>query len=119
VSQTLVGGRGVTTSKAGSQPIVKSTCSDCKRTVLLVAIGGQKVAMDPELIAVVPRKRNGEPERMTAHRVHKELCLSYQYEADKERRRKLFGVPPPRWRTIDNTKRSRSEAKRGSRTKGM
>lgn len=136
MSRTLVGGRGSAYSRAGSAAIVKTTCSDCSRTVLLVPVGEGRVAVDPEHIAVVPR-RGGE--RMVAHRVHGDLCQQYQHEADVAARKKRWGTPPPRaafWRVVDNTrstaptKRDTAKSgrkastgtattKRGARTKGL
>lgn len=116
MSQTLVSGRGVTTSRAGTGAIVKSTCADCKRTVLIATVGGERLVMDPELIAVVPS--SAKAGRVNARRVHGELCMRYQYEADRKARR-APPLPIESYRRIDNTKRARTAAKRGARTKGM
>lgn len=125
VSQTLVGSRGVTTSRAGAAAIVKTTCGECKRTVLMVDVGdGQRVAVDPELIAVaVSRgKSQGGGQRVHARRVHGELCDRYRDEAERAARKERWTPPPMpinKYRMIDNTKRARATARRGSRTKGL
>ncbi|SRR6266568_668912 len=76
--------------------MTKNTCRDCNRTVMLVAVGGESLAVDPELIAVVPARRTshdggGQPHiRMAssqtfARRIHAEQCQGYQEAAKKKR----------------------------------
>jgi len=66
----------------------KSTCRLCDRTVHLVpGSEGTMVAVDPEMIAVVPTgRRSGDP--ITAHRVHAELCETYRNQAAAEKLRR-------------------------------
>jgi hypothetical protein len=67
----------------------KTTCRACDRTVHLVPGGepGELVAVDPELIAVVPGERTPSTrrgqvgEQIVARRVHAELCDMYQRES--------------------------------------
>lgn len=72
----------------------KSTCQACKRTVLMVPIGGELVATDPELMNVVPATHvmgdSGSSIRMgtrstPARRLHVERCEDYQNQARRER----------------------------------
>ncbi len=71
----------MSTSFASARGVNKNTCGKCSRTVYVVVIEGERVATDPELIAVVPK---GRKERILAHRVHGELCDRYRLEADKK-----------------------------------
>lgn len=75
-------------SGAGSKEI----CRRCSRTVQLVAVGGEVVAVDPEVIAVIPSGRLGEAvpvkAAMTGRRVHAELCEGYQLADQRERHRR-------------------------------
>lgn len=69
----------------------KATCQACNRTVLLVTVGGEQVATDPELINVVratQRSGSGSGPRLRmagstelARRVHAERCTDYQEQA--------------------------------------
>lgn len=74
----------------------KSTCQGCKRTILLVDIGGELTATEPELINVVPASRvtgdAGGGVRMStrvtpARQLHAALCEGYQEQAMKARLR--------------------------------
>lgn len=76
--------------------MAKATCQACNRTVLLVTIGGEQVATDPELISVIgatqrldsgdggPRLRMATATAL-ARRVHAERCEDYQNQARRER----------------------------------
>lgn len=72
--------------------MAKETCQDCKRTVLMVPVGGELVAADPEIINVIPAVHvQGDGSggvRMSARttlarRLHAERCESYR-EADRK-----------------------------------
>jgi hypothetical protein len=118
MSQTLVPGRGVSTSKAGSQPIVKTTCVKCKRTIYVHVIAGAKVATDPEHIGVATKPSKGvEARRLVAHRVHDvEMCTRYVAEAERAAERKAAKRGPiASWRRIDNTTRVRSATRSATR----
>lgn len=70
----------------------KETCRRCSRTVQLVSVNGQMVAVDPEVIAIIPSGRLGETvavkAAMTGRRIHAELCESYQLAEQREVRRR-------------------------------
>lgn len=75
--------------------MAKNTCRDCNRTIVLVRVGGELVATDPELINVVPARHvmgpSGGSVRMAesttpARRLHAEKCQEY---ADSARRARL------------------------------
>ncbi len=75
----------------------KRACVTCGRNVRIAVIDGTPIALDTELIAVVPYRRvetvDGVPvqrrlervQRVLAHRVHAELCEKYKLEAERER----------------------------------
>jgi hypothetical protein len=72
----------------------KNTCQSCNRTVMLVEIGGEMVATDPELINVVPATHvQGDGSggiRMStrttpARRIHAERCEDYQNQTRRDR----------------------------------
>lgn len=77
--------------------MAKNTCRDCNRNVVMVRIGGNLVATDPELIMVVPaRERTPSPRaeqsgivmasRQTfARRVHAERCADYKEQDRRDR----------------------------------
>lgn len=60
----------------------KTTCKDCKHTVHLVDVAGQRTAVDPELISVVSGRG-----MITARRIHAELCDVYQREMRRAKTR--------------------------------
>ena len=78
--RTLVAGAG------------KTTCGKCSRAIQMVRVGGQLVAVDPEVIAVIPSGRLGEvvqvAAQMTGRRVHAEMCTSYKLETEREQHRR-------------------------------
>jgi hypothetical protein len=76
--------------------MAKSTCQACSRTVLMINIGGQNIATDPELISVVRvTQRMGDGNDVPrlemasktdfARRLHAERCEDYQNQARRER----------------------------------
>ena len=84
---------------AASTNNAKTVCHACGRNVRTVVIDGVTVALDTEVIAVVDRAKVGrnltratisrprgsQVEKLHAHRVHAELCGTYQREAERER----------------------------------
>lgn len=62
----------------------KVVCQTCKRTTIVVTVAGERIAVDPEIISVVPY--NGNAESIPARRRHAELCPTY---ARAEELRKL------------------------------
>lgn len=69
-----------------------TVCSSCSRTVRIVPVDGKMVAVDPEVIAVVPVGRHGgtlaAASSTTGRRVHAELCETYQRDDRRQERRK-------------------------------
>lgn len=75
----------------------KSTCNRCNRNILLVRVGGDLVATDPELMSVIPatdrqpsprseQSRIEMAHRQTfARRLHAERCDSYQEQDRRDR----------------------------------
>jgi len=60
----------------------KATCADCKSTVMVVEIDGERVQLDSEVISVVQfgvSKR--DLARQPARQIHAETCLRHQKEA--------------------------------------
>lgn len=70
----------------------KSICGKCSHPVQMVRVEGKRVAVDPEVIAVVPSGRLGEavPARatMTGRRIHAELCEGYRIADSKAKIRR-------------------------------
>lgn len=68
-----------------------STCASCSRTVRLVRLDGQVVAVDPEVIAIVPAGAHGGALASTSvvngRRLHSGLCETYQRDARREKTR--------------------------------
>lgn len=76
--------------------MAKSICQSCKRNVMLVSIGGESTAFEPELIKVVRATSRQDPSAdgpriyMSnkidyARRLHAERCEDYQNQARRER----------------------------------
>lgn len=76
--------------------MAKTTCRDCNRTVVMVRVGGDLVATDPELITVVAARERSPAGRdmpgivmasrqTWARRVHAERCTEYREQARRER----------------------------------
>jgi hypothetical protein len=77
--------------------MAKNTCRDCNRNVLLVRVGGELVATDPELISVVTAQsrtyvgdESGSRVVMAtkatfARRLHAERCSEYVEAARRDR----------------------------------
>jgi hypothetical protein len=88
MSQTLA----ISRSKGASNESGASTCQSCSRTVRLVPVDGRLVAVDPEVIAVVPAGRHGgtlsSATAMTGRRLHAELCDTYARESERQKTRK-------------------------------
>lgn len=75
----------------------KTTCRDCNRNVLLVRVGGELVATDPELMSVVPAQNkmyqgSDSGSRVVmgtkatyARRLHSERCSEYVEAARRDR----------------------------------
>lgn len=76
MSQTL---SGSSRFRAGS---AKSTCGNCSRTVHMVTVGDDLVAVDPEVIRIVRVGTHGGTMTgqlpINARRLHAELCETYQ-----------------------------------------
>lgn len=71
------------TISGSSSKTQKATCSECKRTVYVVALpDGTRVLVDPEIMAVVPL--DGGARKITARRSHKERCLQFQLEDERK-----------------------------------
>lgn len=70
----------------------KTVCRECSRPVQLVKVGGSLVAVDPEVMTLVPSGQLGEVisagATMTGRRVHAEMCTSYKLETEREERRR-------------------------------
>jgi hypothetical protein len=80
----------------------------------MVDVGGELVATDPELIAVVPFERRGAGAgSITARRVHAERCDSYREEG---RRLKIAGEKKI-WQ--DKQARRATRPPRGRRDPGL
>lgn len=62
----------------------KTTCRKCERTVIVEVIDGVTLETDPELIAVVPFETK-PAKRITARRVHGEMCHVYRTQADRKK----------------------------------
>lgn len=77
-----------TTLSGGS----KETCRRCSRTVHIVMVAGKLVAVDPEVIAVIPSGQCGETVAVkapvTGRRIHAELCEGYRQAEERERNRR-------------------------------
>ena len=69
-----------------------TTCQNCARTVRMVPVDGRLVAVDPEVIAVVPAGPHGNAlasaTAVTGRRMHAELCDTYAREAQREKTRR-------------------------------
>lgn len=71
-----------------SAKLLRATCQTCERTVHIAVIDGVRVALDAEVITIVPYA--GDPVKVHARRVHAELCLSYKSENEKKKARALM-----------------------------
>lgn len=73
-------------------PPGSTTCGKCSRPVQMVRVEGSLVAVDREVMSVVPSGRLGEVLKAsvvtTGRRVHAELCTNYQLETEREERRR-------------------------------
>lgn len=89
----------------------KTVCGKCSRPVQLVKVDGSMVAVDPEVMSMIPSGKLGEvisaSAAVTGRRVHAEMCTSYQLEADREKRRRelaeynrLHGQGPRKTRSL-------------------
>lgn len=74
--------------------MAKTTCQNCKRTVLMVDVGGELVATDPEVKQVItathrPGNEGGSirmANRITpARELHASRCEDYQNQERKQR----------------------------------
>lgn len=86
-----------TTIASRSARVQKSVCGKCQRTIYITVIAGERIACDPELMSVVPFE--GAPAKILARRIHGEMCLRYQSDAERKKalasaRRKAPPAPP-------------------------
>jgi hypothetical protein len=69
--------------------VKKSTCHQCSHTVHLVPVDGRLVAVDPEVIAVIPAGEHGGAistgQLTNGRRVHAELCGTYVQQRSSEK----------------------------------
>jgi hypothetical protein len=81
-AQSRIGGLSVTivnrTSMSNHLP--QQVCRECNRTVYLATIDGRQIAIDPDLISVVPL---GQMVRLQARRLHSEMCVRYKSQAER------------------------------------
>lgn len=70
----------------------KSTCRECNMSIYVVTgEDGTKIVLDTELISVVAGARpTNESTKITARRVHGEMCIKYQNDAARVAQRHLM-----------------------------
>lgn len=70
----------------------KTVCSSCSRTVQMVRVGSGMVAVEAEVVRIVPAAANGAnrvvAETMPGRRVHAEVCETYRIEDERQKIRK-------------------------------
>jgi hypothetical protein len=69
--------------------MVKTTCRDCDRSIQLIPVGDRLVAVETELIEIVPASRGQgagrSPGVVEGRRPHSALCLGYREEARRNK----------------------------------
>lgn len=72
-------------------PSSQAVCPRCSRAVHIVRIDGLAVAIEPAVEAFVLVDRGGRTVRSSSvshgRRVHADLCVTYQLEAERKKRR--------------------------------
>lgn len=59
----------------------KTLCGECSKPVQMIRVGGEMLAVDPEIMAVVATGQSGA--RITGRRVHADLCGTYKIAKER------------------------------------